>query len=106
VASDAGIHAPSLWDLYGAEDLLYRKFMPGGQRMPSMKTPSQLIPRATRWFGLIALVVLFLLSVFELAHQPAASTSHHLVDLWRGLAVGSLFLFFSFPTAGRPHSKL
>jgi hypothetical protein len=65
-----------------------------------MKTLSQYrawAPRATRGFSLIALALLFVLAVFELTHQPAASTSHNLVDLWRGLAAGSLFLFFCVP---------
>jgi hypothetical protein len=75
--------------------------MPGGQKMALMKTPSPsfaFAPRATRGFGLIALVLLFLLSVFQLTHLSAASTSHDILDLWRGLAAGSLFLFFCFPT--------
>jgi hypothetical protein len=82
--------------------------MRAGQKMPAMKTPSPstaIAPRATRGFGLIALVLLFLLAVFELTHQPAAPVNHNLVDLWRGLAAGSLFLFFCFPTASRAHSQ-
>lgn len=71
-----------------------------------MKTPSSrtaIGSRATRGLGLIALVLLFLLAIFELTHQPAASANRNGVDLWRGLAAGSLFLFFCCPTAGRPH---
>jgi hypothetical protein len=86
----------------------YRKFMLAGQRMAPMKTSSLHVPfasRTARGFGLVALALLFLLSVFQLTH-PATSPSHDIVDLWRGLAVGSLFLFFCYPTAGRPHSGL
>jgi hypothetical protein len=73
-----------------------------------MKTPSLHSPSASRTarsFGLIALVLLFLLSIFQLTH-PSVTASRDIVDLWRALAVGSLFLFFCFPTAGRPHSGL
>ncbi|MBM7129087.1 hypothetical protein [Dyella mobilis] len=69
-----------------------------------MKTPSMphaaLPSRRTRGFGLIAMAVLFLLSVFQLTHLPAAPASHDAIDLWRGLAEGSLFVFFCLP-AGR-----
>jgi hypothetical protein len=73
-----------------------------------MKTPhlhASLGSRTVRGFGLVTLTLLFLLSVFQLTH-PSAAASRDIVDLWRGLAVGSLFLFFCLPTAGRPHSGL
>ncbi|GFZ92310.1 hypothetical protein [Dyella caseinilytica] len=72
-----------------------------------MKTPPLHAPfasRTARGFGQIALVLLCLLSAFQLAH-PSAATNHDLVDLWRGLMVGSLFLFFCLPTTERPRSR-
>lgn len=74
--------------------------------MPSMKistlhTPST--PRTRRRFGQLVLTLLFVLSVFQLTHLSAAA-NHGFVDLWRGLAVGSLFLFFYLPSAGRTRS--
>jgi hypothetical protein len=69
----------------------------------SVHTP--FAPRTTRGFALLALALVFLLSAFQLTHLPAVSANHDLIDLWRGLAVGSLFLFFCFPAAGRSHSE-
>jgi hypothetical protein len=45
-----------------------------------------------------------LLSMFQLAHQPAMTASHSAVDFWRALIVGTLFLFFCLPGSGRPRS--
>lgn len=71
---------------------------------PSLRHP--FAPRATRGFALVMLALVFVLSAFQLTHLPAVFANHDLINLWRGLAVGSLFLFFCFPTAGRPHSGL
>lgn len=83
--------------------------MPFGQKIRSMKTPSVQSPIATRTsrgITMIGLVLLFLLAVFRLTHLPAAPNGHDFVDLWRGLAVGSLFLFFCVPTSSRPRPGL
>lgn len=69
-----------------------------------MKIPTPhtaFVPRAARGFGQIALVLLFLLSVFQLTHGPGISTDQNWIDLWRSVAVGSLFLFFCFPATHR-----
>jgi hypothetical protein len=72
-----------------------------------MKTPTLRAASATRTkrgFGQIVLAMLFLLSVFQLSHLPAIAANHGAIDLWRALAVGTLFLFFCLPGSGRPHS--
>jgi hypothetical protein len=69
-----------------------------------MKTPSlhnPFAPRTTRGLGLVVLALVFLFSVFQLTHLPTVTADHDIIDLWRGLAVGSLFLFFCFPATGR-----
>lgn len=58
-------------------------------------------PRTLRSFGRLALVLLFVASVFELTHLPAIA-SHGFIDLWRGAAAGSLFLFFCMADPERP----
>lgn len=71
-----------------------------------MKNPTARMTFATRTkrgLGQIVLALLALISVFQLAHLPVA-TSHAVVEGWRALAVGSLFLFFCVPTSGRPYS--
>jgi hypothetical protein len=96
-----------LWNLYGTGKRPYRKFMPWGRTMPPMKRSSSMhppMPKATRGFALIALALAFLLSVFQLTHLPVVSANHDVINLWRGLAVGTLFLFFCFPTARQPPS--
>jgi hypothetical protein len=77
------------------------------RRMRCMKMPTARITaltRAKRGFGQIILALLFLLSVFQLSHLPAMPANHDTVDLWRGLLIGTLFLFFCLPGSGRPHS--
>lgn len=72
-----------------------------------MKTPTARTAFATRTkrgFGRVVLALLFLLSVFQLSHLPRIAADPSTIDLWRALAVGSLFLFFCFPTTRRPHS--
>lgn len=69
-----------------------------------MKIPTPhtaFVPRAARGFSQIVLVLLFLLSVFQLTHRPGAFIDQNWIDLWRSVAVGSLFLFFCFPAAKR-----
>jgi hypothetical protein len=71
-----------------------------------MKTPTTRAIWATRTkrgFGQIVLALLFLLSIFQLSHLPNIAADHSVLDLWRGLAAGSLFLFFC---PGRSHSGL
>ncbi|HTV85223.1 MAG TPA: hypothetical protein VME63_07445 [Dyella sp.] len=70
-------------------------------RKPAVHTA--LTPRTLQGLGRLLLALLFVLSVFELAHLPAAA-SHGLVDLWRGAVAGSLFLFFCFPAPARPRA--
>lgn len=74
----------------------------------TMKTPSPRMtsmPQTKRGFGQIILVLLFLLSAFHLAHLPMMA-SHGVIDMWRALAMGSLFLFFCVPSSGHPHSRI
>jgi hypothetical protein len=61
------------------------------------------VPRAARDLGLITLVLIFLLSVFELTHLHSTAVSRDAINLWRSLATGSLFLFVCLPVPGRPH---
>lgn len=68
-------------------------------KIPTPRTA--FVPRTARGVGQIALILLFLLSVFQLTHGAGASTDHHWIDLWRSVAVGSLFLFFCVPAANR-----
>ncbi|GLQ91776.1 hypothetical protein [Dyella acidisoli] len=71
--------------------------------MPDMKIPtSRTAPmtRMKRGFGQIVLALLFLFSVFQLTHLPVMA-NHGLTDMWRALAVGSLFLFFCVPGSNR-----
>lgn len=56
--------------------------------------------RTKRGLGQIALIFLFLLSVLQLTHLPAAA-GQGLTDMWRALAAGSLFLFFCVPGSNR-----
>jgi hypothetical protein len=75
--------------------------------MPPMKKLSTLNAFTThplRGIGLIAAIALFSLAVFRLVHLPAASMDHDFLDLWRGLAVGSLYLLFCLSTDHRSHS--
>lgn len=70
--------------------------------MKTLSPHSALAPRAARGLALIALALLFLLAAFQLAH-PSATANPDLVDVWRSIAVGSLFLFFCLP-GNRPQS--
>ena len=72
-----------------------------------MKIPTARMTFATRTkrgFGQIVLALLVLISVFQLAHLPTMGTNHAVLEGWRALAVGSLFLFFCVPISGRPDS--
>jgi len=96
-----------LWDLYGIAPMGYRKFMLSGEEWRRMKIPTlrtAFITRKKRGFGQIILAALFLLSVFQLSHLPAMTTNHGVIDLWRALVVGTLFLFLCLPSSGHPHS--
>jgi hypothetical protein len=74
--------------------------------MKTSSLHSPFAPRATRGFALVILALVFLLSVFRLTHLPDVSTNRDMIDLWRGLCAGSLFLFFCFPMARGPRSGL
>lgn len=79
------------------------------QTMLSTKTPSIRIAFMThsiRSIGLITAILLFAFALFQLFHLPAASINHDLLDLWRGLAVGSLYLLFCLSTGRPSHSDL
>ena len=71
--------------------------------MPTARTT--FTPRTLRGLGRVVLVLLFVLSVFQLSHLPTIA-SHQFIDLWRGMAAGSLFLLFCIPASRRPHSGL
>jgi hypothetical protein len=73
-----------------------------------MKTPTAritLTPRMLRGLGRVVLALLLMLAMFELSHLPAIA-SHQLIDLWRAIAAGSLFMLFCIPASHRPHSDL
>jgi hypothetical protein len=73
-----------------------------GMKIPTARTA--FATRAKRGLGQVVLALLFLISVFQLAHLPAMATNHAAIEGWRVLAVGSLFLFFCVPSSGRPCS--
>jgi hypothetical protein len=101
-----------------ARDLRHRIFMGRASRIVAMKIPSAsaaLMTRRIRCIGLIAISLLFLISVFQLIQLPTASShkgpahcgalaeaacdtqplaGNGLINMWRGLALGSLYLFF------------
>lgn len=68
-------------------------------KIPTVRTAS--MTRMKRGFGQIILALLFLLSVFQLTHLHPITANHVAIDLWRALAVGTLFLFFCVPGANR-----
>jgi hypothetical protein len=83
--------------------------MPLGRKMLAMKPlslHSPFAPRTTRGFALVILALVFLISVFQLTHLAAASSHRDVIDLWRGLSAGSLFLFFCIPAARHTRSGL
>jgi hypothetical protein len=77
--------------------------------MPPMKTPTARIASAAapaRGIGVIAAILLFSLAVFRLLHLPATSINHDALDVWRGAAIGSLYLVLCLSTAHRSRPNL
>ncbi len=73
-----------------------------------MKTPALRHARTARTahsFGRIALGLLCLLAVFQLTQLSPAAANHESINLWRGLALGSLFFFLCLPPKHWPASK-
>jgi hypothetical protein len=77
---------------------------PDNAPMKKLSTLNAFTTHPLRGIGLIAAIALFSLAVFRLVHLPAASMDHDFLDLWRGLAVGSLYLLFCLSTDHRSHS--
>jgi hypothetical protein len=86
----------------------YCDFYAASQTMPPMKTPTARIASAAapaRGIGLIAAILLFSLAAFRLMHLPATLINHDALDLWRGSAIGSLYLLLCL-SAGRSRPNL
>jgi hypothetical protein len=56
-----------------------------------------------RGFGLVATMLLLVISIFALTHLQSTPSSQDAINLWRGLAATSLFVFLCVPTSHRRH---